>query len=255
MRVERMRVGGTHASGERAAPAVSSCLVAAAMGALSLVGLAAPGLHAQESSPVSVSAEAAWVTRYLFAGIPFSGDDVLQPHVIVSTSPGFTFNFFGNYDFDAEEFNELDVYADYFRMLSDIVGAYVGAALYNFKNVEEVGEFSATPEIYAGISIYTTLTPSLYVAHDFDLGDGTHVYFSLSHGVPVGSWTLSGAGRIEYNADYWREGSSFSFADLIVSLDVPADVFTISPFVILQAALDDDFDDFFEGGLRVRADF
>lgn len=203
---------------------------------------------------MSVSAEATWNTRYLFAGIPFSSGDVLQPHVAVGIG-GLTLHGFANYDFDTEEFNELDAYADYFGMVSDLVGAYVGAALYHFKNVEEIGEFSATPEIYGGISVYTTLTPSLYVAHDFDLGDGTHVYFSLSHGVPVGSATLTGTGRIEYNAEYWREGSSFSFADLILALEVPAGAFTIAPFAVFQGALDDDFDDFLEGGLRVRADF
>jgi len=224
--------------------------------ALSIVALVVfPGaLRGQDASPVTVSADVLYATQYLFAGIPFSGGDVFQPHVAVGVS-GFTFNFFSNYDLDTDEFNEFDVYADYFTMLSDMVGGYVGAALYHFKNVVQPGEFSATPEIYAGLSVFTTLTPSIYVAHDFDLGDGTRVYFSLTHGVPLGSATLTGTGRIEYNADYWRDGSSFSFADLNVSLGVPAGIFTIAPFVVFQGALDDDFADYVEGGVRLRADF
>lgn len=212
-------------------------------------------LWAQEdANPVTISADVLYGTRYLFAGIPFSGGGVFQPHVAVGAS-SFTFNFFSNYDLDTDEFNEFDIYADYFTMLSDIVGGYVGAALYNFKHVEQAGEFSLTPEIYAGLSIFTTLTPSIYVAHDFNVGDGTHVYLSLTHGVPVGSVTVSGTGRIEYNADYWRDGSSFGFADFNVSVDVPVGSFTVAPFMVFQAGLHDDFDDFVEGGVRLRADF
>ena len=71
----------------------------------------------------------------------------------------------------------------------------------------------------------------------------------------AGPVTITGVGRLEYNANYWREGSGFGFADLTVAVDIPASRFTISPFILLQAGIDDGFEDFREAGLLVRADF
>lgn len=210
---------------------------------------------ATTAAQAGVSVETRALSRYLFAGLPFSSDWVGQAQVTVTAS-GFTFNGYANYDFDTEELNELDVWGDYFHAFNDVVGAYIGAGLYNFKNVVEVGEFSATPEIYGGVAFFTVLNPTIYVAHDFDLGDGTHGYASLSHSVPVGTVTLTATGRLAYNADYWRDGSGFSYTDLNVSAGVPFGIFTLAPSVAFVGALDDeDFIDVVVWGVRLRADF
>ncbi|MDX1393075.1 MAG: hypothetical protein R3195_01745 [Gemmatimonadota bacterium] len=220
--------------------------------AVSLLASLSPGRAAAQ---VDVGLEARTLSRYLFAGLPFSTGWVGQGQVVVSVS-GFTFNGYTNYDFDTEEINELDIWGDYFHVFSDVFGAYVGAGLYNFKNVVEVGEYSATPELYGGVAFFTVLNPSLYVAHDFDLGDGTHAYASLSHDVPVGIVTFTGTGRLAYNAHYWREGSGFSYADLNVAAAVPFGIFTFTPSVDFVGSLDDDdFIDVVVWGASLRADF
>ena len=120
------------------------------------------------AAQVGFSVEARALSRYLFAGLPFSTGWVSQGQAVLTVS-NFTFNGYSNYDFDTKEINELDIWGDYFHTFSDVFGGFIGAGLYNFKNVVEVGKFSATPEIYGGLSFFTVLSPTLYIAHDFDL--------------------------------------------------------------------------------------
>jgi hypothetical protein len=121
-------------------------------------------------------------TRYLFAGIPFAADEVTQAQITVA-SGSFTFNAFSVYDVDASDVTEGDIWGDYYRQLSPAVGLFVGAAVYNFKIL---GEWDPTAEAYGGLVFTGPLNPTVYFAHDFDLGDGSHAMFSLSHSVPLG---------------------------------------------------------------------
>lgn len=196
-------------------------------------------LHAQ--SPVTVSAQAEFKTKYLFAGIPFAADEVTQAKVTIGRG-AFTLNGFSVYDHDASDVTEGDVYGDYYTQLSPRVGAFVGAAVYNFKIADE---WELTPEVYAGLVLSAPLNPTLYFAHDFDLGDGNHFMLTLSHEIPlgIGGATLSLAGNIDYNNDYYRDGSDFSFADVVVYLGIPVGPLTVSPMFQLQRGIDDDFTD------------
>ncbi len=197
------------------------------------------GLHAQ--SPVSVSAELDFKTTYLFAGIPFAADEVTQATITVA-SGAFTFNAFSVYDIDASDVTEGDIWGDYYRQLSPGVGLFVGAALYNFK-IE--GEWDPTVEVYGGLVFTAPLTPTVYFAHDFDLGDGSHAMLTLSHSVPLGmsGATLDFAGNLDYNNHYYTTESGFSFADFAVSVGIPAGPLTISPTVLVQRGIRDDFTD------------
>jgi hypothetical protein len=69
--------------------------------------------------------------------------------------------------------------------------------------------------------------------------------FSLSHSVPLGPGgpTLDVAGNLDYNHDYYRDGSGFSFADFAVSIGIPVGPMTISPTVLVQRSIGDDFTD------------
>ena len=126
---------------------------------------------AAQGAPVVVSADLDFKTRYLFAGIPFAADEVGQAKVTVGRR-GLTFNAFTVYDVDASDITEADIWGDYYAQVSPRLGAFVGAALYNFKIA---GVWEATPEVYGGLTLATPLTPTLYFARDFDLGDGSHV--------------------------------------------------------------------------------
>lgn len=209
--------------------------------ALALFALVAP-LPASAQSPVTWSVELPFRSKYLFAGIPFAAEQVQQAQVTAGVG-SFTINGFGVYDFDASDVTEADVYADYYSQLNDAVGMYVGGALYSFKFASG---WESTPELYAGLVFTVPLNPVLAVAHDFDLGDGTRVTASISHGIPLaesGAVLTLGADA-DYNAEYYTLDSGISYVDGHASIDIPVGAVTISPMVLIQRRVDDAFVDF-----------
>ena len=220
----------------RHAPARPS---AALVLALVLVGAAAPDTL-EGQSPVTTTAELNALSDYFFAGIPFATGAVSQATVSVATPGGFTFNAFSVYDFDASAVTEFDLYGDYYTQVAPTVGLFVGAALYNF----DLGtSWEGTPEIYGGLVFTAPLNPTLYVAHDFDLGDVTHATLMLSHSAPLGASgaTLDLTGNLDYNNDYYIDFSGFGYADVGASMGIPVGPVTVSPSFVLLLALDNDF--------------
>ena len=138
---------------------------------------------AQDVIPVTLGAHVSYMTRYLFAGVPFSTGGVMQGTVDLGYG-SWTFHAFTNYDFDTEEINEGDVWGDYYHQFNDKLGGFIGGAAYNFKFASG---WDMTPEIYGGLVLYVTGTPTLYYARDFDLTTGDHTVLTLTHGIPAGT--------------------------------------------------------------------
>jgi hypothetical protein len=209
---------------------------------MAAVALSAPSLQAQ----VSVTADVAVKSRYLFAGMVFWKGPMTQPKLTLSTTSGngtLTVNGGAVYMHgDYNELMELDVWGDYYHQLSDQIGAYVGAGYYNFKHFLVEDEYAGSPELYGGLVLYVPLTPSVYIAKDFDLTEGTHVTFSLSHPVALAEngTSLTFTGNLDYNHEYYRPDSGFSYADLTATLALPLGPLTVSPMVAVQAAIADD---------------
>jgi len=204
-----------------------------------LLGLGTP-TASEAQSPVTATAEVNFLSQYFFAGIPFATGEVSQASLSVATPGGFTFNGFAVYDYDRSEVTELDVWGDYYTQLAPTVGLFVGAALYNF---DFVTTWESTPEVYGGLVLTAPLNPTLYVAHDFDLGDGTHATLMLSESAPLGASgaTVNVAGNLDYNQDYYLDFSGLGYADLGASVSIPAGPVTLSPSLTLIFALADDF--------------
>lgn len=195
---------------------------------------------ASAQSPVTTTAEVNLLSDYLFAGIPFASGEVTQAKVTVATA-GFTFNAFSVYDYDRSEVTEFDLYGDYYSQLSPGLGLFVGGALYNF----DLGTtWESTVELYGGLVLTAPLSPTLYVAHDFDLGDGTHATLMLSESLPLGASgaSVTLAGNIDYNDDYYVDFSGFSYLDLGATVSVPVGPVNVSPMITVQFALDEDFE-------------
>ena len=227
---------------------VCSALIVAVLGSGGLAPAAA-----QNGTPVTLGADLDYRSRYLFAGVPFSTGGVMQGQIDLGYG-SWTFHAFTNYDFDTEEINEGDVWGDYYHQFNDKLGGFIGGAAYNFKLASG---WDMTPEIYGGLVLYVTGTPTLYYARDFDLTTGDHTVLTLTHGIPAGTnVTVQATGRIEYNNGYYRvpdeSRSSFSYADLNVSVPIALGKITITPMVILVGALADDFEDRVIGGVKAH---
>lgn len=207
-----------------------------------LVFLSTSALRAQ----VSVTADVAVKSRYLFAGMVFWAGPMTQPKLTVSTTSGNgTLTVHGGAVYmhgDFDELMELDVWGDYYHQIDDRVGAYLGAGYYNFKHFLVEDEYAGSPEVYGGLVIFIPLSPSIYVAKDLDLTDGTHATLTLSHSVPLASTgaSLTLAGSLDYNHEYYRPDSGFSYADLTATLAFPVGPLTLSPMVAVQNAIADD---------------
>lgn len=209
-------------------------------GILSLaIGLIiAPAASAQV--PVSVAAELGFRSKYFFSGIQFAAEQVTQPKV-TATFGSFTLNGFATFDHDAGEMTEVDIYGDYYVQVAPRLGVYVGGALYNFNFLPG---WEATQELYGGVAISAPLNPTLHIAHDLDLGDGTHVLLMLSHSAPLGTSGVSldlGA-NVDYNDGYWAPASGLSFFDVSAALGIPVGPLTLSPMILVQRRLDDAFE-------------
>lgn len=211
-----------------------------------------PGV-ASAQSPVTASGELTFLSHYLFAGIPFASGEVSQATVTVA-SRGLTANAYAVYDYDASDVTEADVWGDYYVQVAPALGLFAGAALYSFKYATG---WESTPELYGGLALTAPLSPTLYVAHDFDLGDGTHTMLMVSHSVPLGTGgaTLDLASSLDYNDGYYTEISGFSYADIGASIGIPVGPLTVSPLVIVQLAIDDTFIDEEVFGVRASMTF
>ena len=219
------------------APGAAPLLAAALLPAVALLPTAAAA-----QSPVPISVESSFRSRYYFAGIPFSTGEVQHAQLSVGLGSVTVYGF-ATYDFDASGLSEADVYADWYGQVTPLLGLFAGGALYNFDYGEAAGGWQDTQELYAGVVLGTLLSPTLLVAHDFELGDGTHASLTLSHGIPLGAGGLSLdlGGVVDYNAEYYTDQSGLSYGSVSAALGVPVGPVTLSPIVIVQRRIDDAF--------------
>ncbi|MEM7415937.1 MAG: hypothetical protein AAF389_10605 [Gemmatimonadota bacterium] len=204
--------------------------------------LGALGLPTLASAQIPIAVELPFRTKYYFAGVPFAAAEVQQAH-ISTTWGAVTVHAFGVYDVDAGAVTEGDLYADWYRQLTPSLGFFVGGAWYNFDFGDAGGGWQDTPEVYAGIVFAGPLNPTVTVARDFDLGDGSHVLLSVSQSVPVGEdgVSLDFAGSLDYNAEYYTTETGLSYANVSAALSVPVGGVTLSPTIIIQRRLDEAF--------------
>jgi hypothetical protein len=178
----------------------------------------------------------------LFAGTSFGVQHVQQAELTVGVG-GFTASGFTVYEFDQSSFIEADISVEYYRQVTPSLGFFLGGSLYNFDLGPELG-WESTQEVHGGVGFSATLNPTVVVAHDFDLGDGTHATLELSESVPLGSReiTLDFGGSVEYNDHYYTDDSGFAYFDVSAALAIPVGMVTLSPIFVVQRRLDSVFE-------------
>jgi hypothetical protein len=198
--------------------------------------------EAAAQAPVWGSIELPFRSRYLFAGTAFGVEDVQQGELSIGVG-GFSASGFAVYELELNDFIEADLSVEYYHQVVEAVGVFVGGSLYHFDLGPELG-WEGTHELHGGVAISVPLRPSLYVAHDFDLGDGTHATLELSQGIPLGGGglALELGGSVEYNAHYYTDDSGFAYFDLSSAVAIPLGAVVISPIYIVQRRLDSVFE-------------
>ncbi len=193
--------------------------------------------------------------KYVWRGQNVVDDWVLQPSVSLGYM-GFTASVWGNVDLNGElvndwEFSEADYAIDYSNSFpgQETFGYSVGVIYYDFPNTG----WSATSEIYGGLSADVPLSPAVKWFYDFDEAEGSHILFSIGHTVEkIASWgeenscdlvlgASVGYGTDNYNELYFGVDDG-ALNDLTLSVGVPFTFgsLTIEPSIAYSTMLDDD---------------
>lgn len=166
--------------------------VASLLVALSLVGVAP--LHGQ----VSVGLDAGLYTHYVWRGITFTSDPVIQQDFWLEYA-GFTGGFWSNVEVVPAGQSALAIRGAGNRGVSEIdywleygfsfekADLSVGAVYYTYHGLPDIGDGN-TAEVYANVTLTALpVEPSLAVFYDLDNVRGAYFEGSVGYSVPVGS--------------------------------------------------------------------
>lgn len=177
--------------------------------------------HAQ-SAGISTKLDAAYVSKYVWRGIPQTTDGAFQPSVTFSGSNGLSFNFWASQDSSRDEFTENDYTLNYSWTAGKAAmnGGYI---YYAFPNTS----YLSTSELYLSAAFSGPLSPVLAVNYDTNEADGFYASISGSHSLLLGKGATSlvlsgrlGLSSSSYN-EFWFGEDSTALSDLYVSASVP----------------------------------
>jgi hypothetical protein len=200
---------------------------------------------AYAETPINASWDNTYSSKYMFWGIPFSGEDVFQSMLILNHGP-FTLFFFGNNDFQLNKFNEGDILTDYTMPLNSVLNTSFGYNYYRCK----LEDWETYGEMYFGLSFNTLFSPSITYHNLFGFEEGNYIDIGLSKNLSTEKIPLLLSGKIGYNDRAFREKSGLSHTDWGVS--IPITIFShlsMIPFARYSWALSDDFKNELYGGL------
>lgn len=161
----------------------------------------------------------AYVSKYVWRGIPQTASWALQPSVTAAHGSGLSFNYWASRDGDKGDFTENDYTLNYSRQAA---GAVLNAGIihYAFPNTSA----PATSELYAGVTGGGALSPSLTVNWDFDEADGIYAALGVSGRLPGPSGTgdLQFTGRLGFSTGsyngYWFGVRSAAISDVYIGV-------------------------------------
>lgn len=206
-----------------------------------LVGLllVAPA-NAQENVSFGITVDPMY--GYIWRGQELGADDkiALQPGVELGFGEsGLTVGAWGSWFVqnrgDLDGADEIDLYADFSRTLSEDIGVgiSIGFIEYVFPNLEGTKH---SEEVYVGISLDNAIAPALTFYYDFGLTDSWYLALSAGVDVPLGSEdgpALSLGASVAASGDADAYGGKNGFNDLTVtaSVGVPLGQISITPMV------------------------
>lgn len=209
-------------------------MVGGCVGALMLLFMMGTAMAGDEN-PFSASASVGYFSKYIWRGQNVNDTSVMQTNASGSAY-GFTGSIWSNIDLtntsqsapdNAGEFSEIDYLLDYSKSVGK-VGFSLGVIHYLFPNTS----FSATTEIYGGLSLDVPLSPKITWYRDVNAVDGSYIQITAGHsfekiakwnddyyvGLSInGSLAFAGEG---YNAGYFGI-SETKFNDFTFGVSVP----------------------------------
>lgn len=171
------------------------------------VGLVAFAVTAGGVRAADVTVGADVNTAYMWRGLTFNDEGVIQPSVDISHDSGLGLNVWGNWDLgdydgavESAQFSEIDITASYAIPVEGL-DLSVGVIAYTFP---QGGADSNTHEAYvdAGVGLTDDLSVGVAVYYDFDEVEDFYGNASAAYGIPVNDeLSLEVSGSIGYAGD------------------------------------------------------
>lgn len=240
-----------------------------AMAVFALVAIAAAAI-AQESeeadSSNSISLDLAYVSKYVWRGIPLNPDPAIQPSLTFEHKCGLSLNVWGSMDTTDVVGKKWDVTEiDYTLNYGWKLGGHemtAGVVSYTFPNTDA----PTTSEVYSSYCFGGKFTPTVQVNYDFVKADG--FYASLSSGYECGlsyskaapSLGLSakvGFGTANHNKFNYGVDTT-GFTDVLVGVALPINVgsnITVTPSVNYATIINSHIRDAFKAADLDRNNF
>lgn len=210
---------------------------------VTLAALGAAFAQDAQAPAVSTKLDTAYVSKYVWRGIPQTSDGAFQPAVTFAHTSGLSFNFWASEDMNKDKVTENDYTLNYAWTAgkASMNGGYI---YYAFPNTT----YLSTSELYASAAFSGPLSPTVSVNYDIDeangfyasLGGGYTVAFPGGKGTSLslsGKLSMSSAG---YNK-FWFGVDSTALSDLYLSASVPFSVgkLTLTPSLSYSTLISD----------------
>ncbi len=219
---------------------------ATAVAALMSIGAVS---FAQDGAVAALSTrfDVAYVSKYVWRGIPQTSEGAVQPSLTFSHSSGLSYNLWASEDIDKGEFTEHDHTLNY-AWNAGKLAMNAGYIYYAFPNTS----YASTSEVYASACMGGTFSPTVSINYDVDEADG--FYASLGGGcacpVPWGKGTptsLNLSARLSFSSAnynrFWFGKGKAALSDLYLSASVPITLTgkaSLTPSLSYYTVLDSD---------------
>jgi hypothetical protein len=212
-----------------------------------------------ETTPVSASIKVDVLSKYVWRGLNYNNNGVVQPTLTVNYG-GFSAFVFGSMDLTdyirtyagtarpAGQFMEYDLGLSYSGKCKNIDWS-VGAVNYVYPKQG----YPQTTEVYASVSIPVTFKPTVTAYYDVEATHGWYGNVSASHSflkgirqgdgwLPIDLKASVGMGDANHNRFYYTNGVGAELTDLLLSASCPIPVgksMTITPAAYYGTLLSD----------------
>lgn len=203
----------------------NSLLVSASIAGITIM---TPAVSAQDSSPFTLSGNAALVTDYRFRGLSLSNKDTaLQGGFNINHESGFYLSTWGS---SIENFNgselELDIYGGYATTIGAL-STNVGFLAYTYPGAtDNTDYYEVYGSVGGSVDIVSWSLGANYAFEQDGTGDQDNIYLYLSTSTPIGNTPFSVSGNIAYEDGAfgtdkwdWLLGLNYSFKQFSLSVN------------------------------------
>jgi uncharacterized protein (TIGR02001 family) len=221
---------------------------------------------AEDKAPtpeITAKLDIAYVTKYVWRGVPLNADPAVQPSVTFTHKSGLSLNLWGSYDTTnvnghKNKVTEIDSTLNYATKLQ---GKDVNVGIVNYAFPNTVAP--TTSEVYGSWSFGGKLSPTVQAFYDIDKAHGIYVQASAGYNYPLPSLkqapTLALSGKIGWGDSrhnrYNEAGADTDgFTDALIGAALPITAtprITVTPSVNFSTILNSKIRDAFKtAGLK-----